>query len=305
MQDSAGAYVEQGWYTKDERAKRGRPKWQQNDVVLEQEITTAEERARLPFYQDFLRKYGLEWWAGAMCPGKDPWCVTFHRELGSDPFDSRNASEMAALAPDIAIRLKLLDQMERTSRRLTLDAWEFANVGAILIGSAGYVLGMTSRAEQLMSGALSCRNHRLVARHSDSNHRLQCLLARIAANRSSAFGAEPNRQAVRRENMPPLILEGLPLPFGVGGRYARAVLIVSDGSLPDTIDQNLLRQAFDISPAESRLAAMLLEGGTARDVAQRMGLSYQTVRNQLKSLFEKTGTARQSELVKLLAHFSR
>jgi DNA-binding CsgD family transcriptional regulator len=59
------------------------------------------------------------------------------------------------------------------------------------------------------------------------------------------------------------------------------------------------------SPAESRLAAMLLEGGTARDVARRMALSYQTVRNQLKSLFEKTGTARQSELVKLLVRFSR
>jgi DNA-binding CsgD family transcriptional regulator len=58
---------------------------------------------------------------------------------------------------------------------------------------------------------------------------------------------------------------------------------------------------FGLSPAELRLTAELATGTALREAALRLGISYETARSQLKSVFSKTQTRRQVELVTLLA----
>lgn len=60
-------------------------------------------------------------------------------------------------------------------------------------------------------------------------------------------------------------------------------------------------RAFSLSPAESRLAQCLLEGMTVKEAALSLGIGYETARKTLKSIFEKTGTRRQSQLVLVLS----
>jgi len=59
-------------------------------------------------------------------------------------------------------------------------------------------------------------------------------------------------------------------------------------------------QVHGLTPAEIRLAAHLVRGGTVSGYAKEHGLSRNTVRNQLQSAYCKTGTHRQAELVALL-----
>jgi DNA-binding CsgD family transcriptional regulator len=63
----------------------------------------------------------------------------------------------------------------------------------------------------------------------------------------------------------------------------------------------MMTDAFDLTPAEARLAAHLASGATLQAVAERLGISKETARNQLKMVFAKTGTNRQAQLVALLA----
>ena len=62
--------------------------------------------------------------------------------------------------------------------------------------------------------------------------------------------------------------------------------------------------AFGLSAAESRVSARLLMGRSVPEIAAENGSSEGTVRQQLKSIFRKTGTHRQGELVSLLARFA-
>ena len=55
-----------------------------------------------------------------------------------------------------------------------------------------------------------------------------------------------------------------------------------------------------LTQAEAKLAAALANGESQREIAGRMGISIHTIRTQIKSIFAKTGTKRQSELVALL-----
>ena len=62
----------------------------------------------------------------------------------------------------------------------------------------------------------------------------------------------------------------------------------------------LLAQVFGISPAETRLAQALLSGDTLNRVSQELSISENTAKSQLASIFAKTETHRQSELIALL-----
>jgi DNA-binding CsgD family transcriptional regulator len=58
-----------------------------------------------------------------------------------------------------------------------------------------------------------------------------------------------------------------------------------------------LKNRFDLTPAEARLVIDLVTGTSLKSSAKARGVSYETVRRQVKSVFRKTGTHRQSELV--------
>lgn len=59
-----------------------------------------------------------------------------------------------------------------------------------------------------------------------------------------------------------------------------------------------LAQLFQLTKAESRLLAALVNGYSIEDYADEAGLSRNTLRSQMKSLFRKTGTNRQEEVVR-------
>jgi DNA-binding CsgD family transcriptional regulator len=60
---------------------------------------------------------------------------------------------------------------------------------------------------------------------------------------------------------------------------------------------DLLQHHFGLAPAEARLAVHLVAGETLRSAAVKLSISYETARTCLKSIFDKTGTCRQAELV--------
>jgi DNA-binding CsgD family transcriptional regulator/PAS domain-containing protein len=68
------------------------------------------------------------------------------------------------------------------------------------------------------------------------------------------------------------------------------------------IDASLLYAMFGLSPAECRIAIQLAEGLSLKEIAAAQGTQHDTVRKQLRSIYEKTSTNRQPELIRLLLH---
>ncbi|WP_169775802.1 helix-turn-helix transcriptional regulator, partial [Escherichia coli] len=58
-------------------------------------------------------------------------------------------------------------------------------------------------------------------------------------------------------------------------------------------------------PAEARLAARLKEGLSLKEAAEELGIAVNTARNQVKSVFEKLGVNRQSDLIRHLTELSQ
>ena len=58
-----------------------------------------------------------------------------------------------------------------------------------------------------------------------------------------------------------------------------------------------LKDRFDLTPAEARLVVRLVAGESLRSGAKVLDIQYETGRTYLKSVFQKTKTHRQAELV--------
>jgi len=63
---------------------------------------------------------------------------------------------------------------------------------------------------------------------------------------------------------------------------------------------DLFRCRFGLTPAEARLALHLVAGEALRAAAVKLSITYETARTHLKNIFNKTGTCRQAELVKVI-----
>ena len=58
-----------------------------------------------------------------------------------------------------------------------------------------------------------------------------------------------------------------------------------------------LHRRFGLTPSEGQLAVHLATGETLRMASSTLGITYETARTQLKTVFAKTRTNRQTELV--------
>ena len=80
--------------------------------------------------------------------------------------------------------------------------------------------------------------------------------------------------------------------------------MVIDSDQHPAPQKSTLRQAFGLTDAEVEVALALSCGRDIEEIAQMRGVLPGTIRNQVKSIFAKTNTRRQAELVALLLRYA-
>lgn len=88
--------------------------------------------------------------------------------------------------------------------------------------------------------------------------------------------------------------------FGEGG--PELVLLLRGPVRDCAPSQSRLIEMFGVSPAEAKLIAHLADGLTLTAAAEALGISRNTARAQLSSVFSKTSVNRQNQLVKLVTN---
>lgn len=148
------------------------------------------------------------------------------------------------------------------------------------------------------SGKLRCRGNRGAASLDDG----------LAELRSKSIdpNAQQRRVAVRIDGETPAhpILCSLWAlrPAETMGLFGAAeVILITVAPAPTgSVDGVLVASMFDLTPVEARVAVALVEGLDLQRIARSHNNALETVRSQLKAIFVKTGTRRQSELIALL-----
>jgi DNA-binding CsgD family transcriptional regulator len=173
---------------------------------------------------------------------------------------------------------------------------------AIAIDQLGFVLSANTAMDPVFDEDIRIKNKRLAIAYAQARSHLEALIQRLGSEACTPPHAEPI-VIIRDNGRQPVIINSLPLAPGRRNPLLSACAILTFVSLePKRCPPvSLLIRVFSFTPAEARLAAALTNGMSIEQAAELLNVCCHTARHQLKAVFLKTNTHRQSQLVALLA----
>ena len=200
------------------------------------------------------------------------------RHGAADPFSVADRAKLEGWLPYLA-----------TARRIQRAAEAPLGKVVLLVDGQGRLVDRDTRAVTLFdTGALAFQRGRLALRFPADDVRLARAVRSVADDGKCVVVrlADPALRLV--------VARPAPLPSIV------ALEILGPTALPAA----RLRSLFGLSEAEAQLVGALVDGLTLKEIAARRGVAVTTVRSQLRSVFLKTETERQADLVALVLRVS-
>lgn len=215
-------------------------------------------------------------------------------------------ANLQALLPHIARAAELHRTLTGLERHYgaVLAVLDQLLIGLIIVDRFGRVAvaNITAREVCESSGLMSItRAGRVEAKSSHEDAKLQSLIAE-AISTATAKGTGSGGPLALGQGDKPVLAEVLPLrddslPDGEGIHGAAIFLI--DPAVSRVVSTAGIARIFGLTPSEQSVAEALANGQGMRQIAESRGTSVETVRKQLKSVFSKTGSTSQLELLQL------
>ncbi len=287
------------WFLDNPRGQRLVP-LNEPRFLTDFDALTIEEIDASDYYTDLLRPRGLGWCVGTSihAPSGDTLVFSIEKAHDKGPVPRAVAEELDKLRPHLA-RAALL------SGRLGLDRAKTAVTTLELIGLPAAGLTANGRVISANKRFLACAGIGVGAGNIvqfESKPAQALLMEAISnvANSQTGFGRSIPVGGTKHE--PPFVAHVVPLRgAGLDVFTGSLSIIFITSVIPNNSPApELLQALFDLTPAEARLASQLTTGKSIEQIALSSGLSPNTIRTHLKSVFSKTGVQRQAELVSLL-----
>lgn len=236
--------------------------------------------------------------------------LSLYRPRQADAFTAADRQAYLRLAPHLRRANDIYWRLRKAELRHRADAslLDRLATGVVLLNAAGEVLHCSAAALRLLHSGdgLEIRKRRLHVLLPDQANKLAKVIGNVCLSQGGGRGDTDAGGFVfidRPSGGGPWSLLVAPLPrMGwqlTGTNNAVAVVFIHDHRAPASA-VNVLGQLYGLTAAEVRLARMLAQGDSLSDIADELGLSKLTLRSQLRSIFNKTGTGRQADLVLLL-----
>lgn len=182
---------------------------------------------------------------------------------------------------------------------------------AALVDAAGRIVCTTAAFDRIAGDGDGVRiagvipHARLYSATAGEQMRLDAALARAIARTAPLPSAT---RYSRLSGRSPLIVIVRPIPWAtrlLQGSDGAAVLSLVDPNDRPAPAPALWREAFNLTPCEAALAALLMAGHSVESAAATRNCRPATLRVHLRGIFAKTDVSRQSDLIALLARIGR
>lgn len=168
-------------------------------------------------------------------------------------------------------------------------------LGVVIVSGDGGTLAMNEAARDLLESSrwnVPAKDG-LAPRRSNERRTLQEAVERMSQEnelpKAVTIVSDPEEKRLH--------LFGIPLGRDVDEGVA---VFLCDPERKIETSETILRDMFQLTSAEARLACALVNGLTIEEASNELGIKLNTSRSHLKKIFAKTHTQRQGEMVRLL-----
>jgi DNA-binding CsgD family transcriptional regulator/PAS domain-containing protein len=222
--------------------------------------------------------------------------------------DAETLRDLSLLFPHYRRAVLIGKTLEQTRVEATSlsDALDGLAASVFLLDAANRIVYLNQAAESMLDEGLVARKSgdAIVICDKTADSTLRKTGAAIVGG--ELLNQESIAIAVRGLDGQPYIAHVLPLTSGVRQKTGRSYQAVSALFLrsarfarPAALDA--MAQLYSLTPAEVKTLVGVVELGSIPAAAKTHDVSRETIKTHLKRIFEKTGTSRQADLVKLLA----
>lgn len=261
-------------------------------------------------YNEVLSRYDLEYMniLSCNCSNGQAELLSLWRSEKHGALDREASLLLEMLIPHLQTALGLRTKVVAcdASNLFSETALESMSIAAFLVTDKGLVRHMNQLATSSLQrrDGLFIQDGRLTADDSQQNAYLESLIFGAASsgrNKSATLSGKGIRIS-RRHNRSTLQVTVIPAPKDnqIGNGDSFALVFVSDPSSSPRPRSALMQQLYGLTPAEARVADLLLEGFEGREAAEKLRITLETFRFHVKRVLKKTGAHRQTELLRLM-----
>jgi DNA-binding CsgD family transcriptional regulator len=284
----------------------------EGELSFGEDLCHASELHRTEFYTDCLSKYDVNLYcAVATIKRPDSFeLISIYRGLHDDSPDSKILATIQLVIPHIRTALQLRHQLceVAVSAKNYADTLHSLNLGVILLDAQARCLFVSRKAETICNAndGVYVRHSRLGAHAPADHHALHKLINRAVAVATGNTIRPCGAASIARSSGGPLVISAIALSPQAPLAHYTAAVAVAAVFIRDPKDEiaslpGILSATYGLTAAETRLTSRLFVGRSLAQAAEDGAVSLETVRVQLKSIFNKTGVRRQTDLLRLLA----
>lgn len=233
-----------------------------------------------------------------------------HARNGAVDDDARR--QLRLIAPHVrrAVLIGKMFEFNAAEVATFVDTFDGLAAGMYLVDAAGRLIHANAAGKAILgrSDILNLAGGRLAAGEAQIDQALLEVFA-AAGRGDAAVGVRGIALPMIGRDGGRYVAHVLPLTSGARRRAGvvstvAAALFVREATLAVSTAPQAIGSAFRLTPTELRVLLAIVEVGGIPEVALAFGVAETTVRTHVGRLFEKTGTSRQADLVKLVAGYA-
>lgn len=216
---------------------------------------------------------------------------------------------LAMILPHIRRSLHIGEDIARSRAETAAlaDTVDGLGAGLFVVDGTTRILHTNAAARRLLAAedVLSSHGGRLVACDPQANRSLRLALTAtdgptdVMPDPLPLIAPDGTRRVGHVRPLKPVARS-----YGNGPQEALAAVLVYKAGMECPRPPDIIARSYNLTPTELRVLLAIVEIGGAPEVAAKLGIAPSTVRTHVGRLFEKTGTKRQAELVRLVAGFA-
>jgi DNA-binding CsgD family transcriptional regulator/PAS domain-containing protein len=290
--------------------KAGLPRVSVGQAVRSEMVLPDQLLVRTEYYDGFLQKLGVRHLLAAFLFRDENTLsqISFVRPHCFGECDERETRLFGHLIPHLQRAFQLHRRLVdlKSEHELVVEALDKVPIGLLLLNEKGKALIVNRAAREIFSAkdGLSLQADGLHAASPQETTALRrLLLEALATGSGKGLGSGGVLPVCRPSLRRPYSLFVTPLHAGdsaFDAPGAVAAVFISDPERKPKSSPDVLRRLYGFTPAESRIAAKLMQGESVEEAAEDLDVSLNTARTHVKHLFEKTDTHTHREFLRLL-----